>query len=264
MTRARILATVCAAALLLGACSQTVSGTPEQAGGPAASPSQTPFPKDIASLGKLLQGNQSVHTAHIGLNEDAAGTSVTATGVEKLDNAQVQAMDMSESVASQQIRFILIGSDVYAKLPAATPISHSKPWIEITASTSDPTLQQLYTQFENSRTAGAAYSTDVFGKAARDLKFKGTSQFDGEQVGHYTMSLDVNALPVDFPNLDQLKSTGLTMLPLQLWVDHEGRTRKFEESLTVMGQHVHVTYQLTKIDQPVQITAPPASQVEQK
>lgn len=262
MTRARTIAAASVAALLLAACSQTVSGTPEPAG--VSGGSQTPFPKDVASLGRLLQGNRSVHTAHIGLTEDAAGTSVTATGVEKLDNAQVQAMDMSESVESQQIRFILIGTDVYAKLPPATQIEHSKPWIEITSSTTDPTLQQLYAQFENSRTAGAAYSSDVFGKAARNLKLRGTSQFDGEQVAHYTMALDVNALPANFPNLDQLKQTGLTTLPLQLWVDHEGRTRKFEESLAVMGQHVRVTYQLTKIDQPVQITPPPASQVEQK
>ena len=261
MTRARAIAAGCAAAVLLGACSQTVNGTPASSG---ASGAQTPFPKDIAALAKLLQGNRSVHTAHIGLTEEAAGTTVTATGVEKLGNGQVQAMDMSESVQSQQIRFIVIGTDVYAKLPPATPIAHSKPWIKLSASTTDPTLQQLYSQFESSRTAGAAYSTDIFSTAARDLKFKGTSQFDGEQVAHYTMSLDVNALPASFPNLDQLKQTGLTTLPLQLWVDHEGRTRKFEENLAVMGQHVHVTYQLTKIDQPVQISPPPASQVEQK
>lgn len=250
-----ILRTVCGATalLLLVSCSQTVSGT-----------GHTGFPTDVKSVGALLQGNRSVRTARIELTEASGATTVHSTGSEKLTDTKVDAMDMSETVNGTAIRFIIIGATVYAKLPASTPITHDKPWVELTAATTDPTLQQLYAQFQSSRTAGVAFTSDVFDAAARNLELVGTGQLDGVLVAHYTLDLDVQALPSSFPQAAQLKQTGLKQVPLQVWVDAQGHTRKFSESLTVAGQHVTVEYGLSAIDQPVHIVAPPPGQVEQR
>jgi predicted small secreted protein len=248
----RIIALVTAAASLT-ACSQTVSGT-----------GQIGFPTDVHAVGALLQGNRTVRSAQVQLTETAGGTTVQTTGVEKLTDVKVDAMDMTETVSGTTVRFIILGTSVYAKLPANSPLPHTKPWIELTASTSDPQFQQLYAQFESSRTAGTAFTAHVFDAAAQDLKFVGTTQIDGALVGHYSLALDVASIPSDFPNSDALKQSGLKQIPLQVWIDTAGRTRKFDENITVGGQHVDVAYTLNKIDQPVHITAPPAAQVERK
>lgn len=248
----RLLALLTALASLT-ACSQAVSGT-----------GQVSFPTDVHAVGALLQGNRTVRSAHMQLSETAGGTTVHSTGVEKLTDVKVDAMDMTETVSGNSVRFVILGPNVYAKLPANSPLPHTKPWIELTPTTSDPQFQQLYAQFESSRTAGTAFTAHVFDAAAQDLKLVGTTRLDGAVVGHYTLALDVASIPSDFPNSDALKQSGLKRIPLQVWIDTAGRTRKFDENITVGGQHVDIEYALTDIDQAVHISAPPAAQVEQK
>jgi hypothetical protein len=252
MRQTPLTSAVLVAVAVLAACSQAVGGT-----------GQVSFPTDVHAVGSMLQGNRTLDTAHVQLTE-TAGTTVHSTGVEKLSDAKVDAMDMTESFSGTTVRFIILGTNVYAKLPPNSPLPHSKPWIELTPSTVDPQFQQLYAQFQSSRTAGAAFSAHVFDAAARDLKLVGTTHIDGALVGHYTLALDVASVPSDFPNAEALKQTGLKRIPLQVWIDAQGRTRKFSENLTVGGQHVTVDYTLSKIDQPVHIAAPPADQVETK
>ena len=50
-------------------------------------------------------------------------------------------------------------------------------------------------------------------------------------------------------------------LHVSYWIDAQHRIRKVTEVETVAGQHVTTTIVYTAINQPVQITVPPASQV---
>jgi hypothetical protein len=241
----------------------STSAAPASSSPPSTSSSAAAsgFPTDIKSLGALLNGNRTIKSAHVALTESAAGTTVTSAGEEELSNVTVQAMDMTETVNGATLRFIILGAVVYAKLPPATYQS-TKPWVEMTASTTDPQLTQLYTSFESARTSGIGFTSDIFTAAAKNLRLIGTEQLDGNTVGHYSVSLDVASLPSDFPNRSALTQSGLSEIPLEMWVDAKGRTVRLTEHLTVGGQSAEVDYHLTKIDEPVSIQPPPAAQVQ--
>ena len=125
------IAAVIGSVLLLAGCTQAVSGSGESQEG-------ITFPSDIQGLGALLiRGNDAIKTAHLQLNESAGGTAIKALGDEELANGTVQSIDLSETVGSLALRFIIIGATVYAKLPAAVYQS-PKPWVEISPTTSRP------------------------------------------------------------------------------------------------------------------------------
>jgi hypothetical protein len=248
------IAAVLGSVLLLSGCTQAVSGTGESTEG-------ITFPSDIQGLGALLtRGNNSIKTAHLQLTEGAAGETITAHGDEELSNGTVKSIDLSETVSSLDLRFIIIGTKVYAQLPAAVYQS-PKPWVEISPTTADSTLQQLYTSFETSIQTGAGKSIGSLVSAGKDLSFKGKEQVGGVTVGHYELNVDVNSLPTDFPNRDALLQTGLTKFPVGIYVDQQGRPRKVTEHVTVKGEQVDVLVTLTNIDAPVHIVPPPADQV---
>ena len=58
-----------------------------------------------------------------------------------------------------------------------------------------------------------------------------------------------------------MTAAGVTALPMDLWVDRQGRLRKVAENLTVKGQRVATTIGIGQFDAPVTITPPPADQV---
>lgn len=252
----RLIPALFAIPVLLTACSETVDGHP-------ARPTAAAFPTDIAALGaKLAAGANAVKSAHIELSEDAAGQSLRASGDEKLNNGEVEAMALTETVGSQQLKFTIIARIVYAQLPAAV-YAATKPWVQIDENTSDPTLAQLYTSFVQSAQNGTGKNVDTLVAAAKSLNFKGTEQFDGVEVGHYALVVDVTKLPADFPNRAALEQSGLTAIPIELDVDGTGLSRRVTEDFTVSGHEVKVEVELTKIDEPVTIDPPPADQVEQ-
>ena len=170
------------------------------------------FPSDIQGLGALLtRGNNSIKTAHLQLTESAAGQTITAHGDEELSNGTVKSIDLSETVNSLDLRFIIIGTKVYAQLPAAVYQSPSRG----SRSARRPPTRRCDSstrRFETSIQTGAGKSIGSLVSAGKDLSFKGKEQVGGVTVGHYELNVDVNTLPTDFPNRDALLQTGLTKL----------------------------------------------------
>lgn len=276
--------------LVLTACATTVGGTGEQGtgvpttstpttatpttGAPSTGASSTGtattgstgsnFPTDVAGLAALLaKGKQSTKSAHIVLEETVAGSGFTGSGDERLADGKVVAIDLTETIPSAgTVRYRIIGATVFAQLPD-TLYKSSKPWVQISATTTDSVLKHLYTSFQSATQSGAGDTVRLFVAAAKNLKQHGTETFDADQVEHYSLAVDVPSLPADFPNRDALEQSGLTSIPVDLYVDALGRPRKVTEDFTLSGQRVTADVSLTKIDVPVTITAPPADQVEQ-
>jgi hypothetical protein len=246
------LAIVITAAFVLSACSDTVGGTGKSGGS-----------TDLTALGDLLvKGGNSVKSAHLELSEATGGTTITGAGDETVSNGKVVSIDLHETVGSMKLRFIIVNGRVYAQLPP-TLYAATKPWVEISPTTTNAQLQQVYSSFQSSIQTGTGDSVRLLLSAATGLKVKGTEQLDGTPAKHYSMDVIIANLPSTFPNRDALTHSGLTKLPLDLYVDAQGHVRKVTEDFTVSGQHVMTEVTLTKIDQPVHITAPPADQVEQ-
>jgi hypothetical protein len=58
-----------------------------------------------------------------------------------------------------------------------------------------------------------------------------------------------------------LKQAGVMKIPLDVWVDRQGRPVRLLETFTVKGQTLTTDFNISAINQPVTIAAPPASQV---
>jgi hypothetical protein len=268
----RLFAAVCAlaAAGCIAACSSsTVNGTGRGSTGASAShggsmppSSNSSAPSSITGLAqKLLAGIQHVSSAHISLSVNLAGQSVTGSGDEKLSNGKLQALDLSESIPSAgQLRLIYVGGKTYAKLPASLQTG-SKPYVLVSPNSSNPVIAQLGSSLGTALNAASLRTYGIFVHAAKSVKLVGSDTVGGVQATKYHVVVDARKVPSSLLSKQALQSSGIKTVPVDLWIDSEDRPVQVVENLTVQGQTVSVKASITRYNQPVTITAPPASQV---
>jgi hypothetical protein len=58
-----------------------------------------------------------------------------------------------------------------------------------------------------------------------------------------------------------LAEAGVTKIPVDIWMDEQGRPQKLTEKTTVKGQVMFFDFRLSRLNEPITIAAPPASQV---
>ncbi len=110
--------------------------------------------------------------------------------------------------------------------------------------------------------------------AATDITQAGTEQVNGESTTHYTATIDVaKAAEKEGANsqqLQKLSDAGISTLPVDVWVDGEGRIARLSLSYAgasnsdgpLAGANVKATVDYLDYGQPVDIQAPDASQVK--
>ncbi|MGH3768316.1 MAG: hypothetical protein ACRDS0_08215 [Pseudonocardiaceae bacterium] len=258
---------MCCSAVGLVGCS--TADTAHSSGGGATSATSavaappSPAPTDAAGLAALLRrGVASVSSAHLTLNVSAGSQVVIkAEGDTKLADGKLQALDLSaEPGSSGRLRIIIVDGKTYAQLPAARNQS-GKPWLLASKDSSNPTVRTLATSIESMQSAASADQVTTFTSAARRVTLVGTESLEGTPVAHYSIDVDVAQLPNAHPGRQLLLNAGVTTLPIELFIDGEGRPVKFTQDLTVRGQRTSTVFTLTKYNAPVSISAPPADQV---
>lgn len=256
------------AALALAACSSSTSGTGTSTDSPASPPtSSAPTtsaagkPASAAALGRRLQsGVASVRSAHISMNISAGGQAITGSGDEKLANGKLRAMHLTENVGGSSIELVIAGGKTYIKLPAA--LSHSrKPWTLVSQHSSNPAVKQIASTLDSALSSVSIGDVSAFVNSASSVRNDGKATVGGVDTTHYSVAIDVAKLPASLPGREQLQASGLAHLPLELYVDGQGRPVQVSESFTVASQKIATKVLVTKYNQPVTITAPPASQV---
>src|SRR4051812_14361327 len=100
-----------AAAVLLTGCDQTQ--WLEEVGAPAT-------PTDAAGLAAFLRdGTASIRSAHLELEVEAGGNTITGTGDETLSNGRAEAYDLTETIPGVgDLRVLMVDGQTYAQLPA--------------------------------------------------------------------------------------------------------------------------------------------------
>lgn len=241
-----------AATVLLTGCDQTK--WIDEAGAPAT-------PTDAAGLATFLQdGTKSIRSAHLELEVDAAGNAIKGSGDETLKDGKAEAFDLTETIPGVgDIRVLMVDGQTYVQLPSGLNPS-DKPWLLISAESSNPVVQQLATSLQSVTSSSSLDQYTAFTQAAT-VRLVGPEQVNGTDATHYALSVDVTKLPNDTPGRSDLLSAGLVTLPVDLWVDDQGRPVKVSEELTVQDQKVTTLVTLSKFDEDVTITAPPADQV---
>lgn len=271
---ATLLSACAATALIASGCSSSStsgSGSTNSSGGQSspgggtsatqpASGGATPTTAP-ALASKMLSAMRSVTSAHIQMSINASGQTVTASGDERLAGGQVAAMDLNMAGAGLgQFQMIIVNKKTYMKLPQA--LTHStKPWLLVSANSSNPMVANIGKSMSSTLDQTSVDYYRLFVQSAKSVADEGSDTVGGAPATHYRLVVDPKKLGTTQLGRDALKALGGASVPVDLWVDGTGRPVKVVENITAMGQHVRAVVTLSKYNQPVQVTAPPASQV---
>lgn len=223
----------------------------------AAASADTTDPKAFAA--KLSEGGKSMKTYHMVIDGGAAGQSMKGSGDIDMSTGTPQ-MAMTMTAGAQKIDMRLVDGAMYMSMPGQTPAGK---FVKMTsAQMKAKGLGSLTDQFDV--TATQKQSLD----AVRSVTDGGVEDVAGEKLHKYTVVSDGTKVreatrqqlvkqkaPKDA--IDSALKQIPDQLPSTIWVDDQFRTHK---QVLTMGP-TKVTTTLSKINEPVKIEAPAASQV---
>jgi hypothetical protein len=261
-TRRLVGAAMLCLAIAVPGCS--TSGQPSGAHGtstPSAGPA-SPAPTDAAGLADLLhRGISSVSSVHLALNVTSPGKTINSEGDAKLASGTLQALDITEEVGTVgKRRLLIVDQATYAQVPG-TVNQANKPWVLVTRDSPNPAVRNMAASLDAVRKSASLDHFSTFASAARSLQLVGKESFNGTPVTHYMVNVDVAKLPDNTPGRQPLLGAGITTLPIELYVDDQGRPLKATQDMTVQGQHTSTVITFSKFNAPVSISAPSPDQV---
>lgn len=246
--------------VLVGTAACTSSG---KGGSQTGSPVPSGMPTDAAGLSTFVQSAVAhITSAHVNVGLNLSAQTLAGQGDEQLSSGKLVGLDLTENLSggSGSIQVIVSGGKTYAKLPKSlNPLG--KPWLLVTPSSSNPIVKQLAPSLDSALSAVSLGSLSVLVGAAKSVAVKGTETIRGALATHYAIDVEIAKLPASLPGRSELAASGSDTLPLQLFVDTQGRPVRAGPELTVQGQDVSINVDFTQYNKPVTITPPPASQV---
>jgi hypothetical protein len=259
--RTAVALSTAALAITLGACSQGGSPATTDNSGQQSPNSGSAF-KDVASL---------VSSAKSTMGEKQTVTvTFEGTGPAQALGSMKCQVDIAQTAmaCTGPTEMVLTRDGMFVKSPQLTQISGdpSKPWLKM--STNDAAAQQLgqlnkINDFEAMLPPGSNIAANT------------KEQVDGKEATRYDVVTDVNqaaaAAPAEQKQTYQaLIGAGVAQLKQTVWVDSEGLPLKVASTtpaMSVAGQQVPemtLTIRYTDWGKPVQISAPPADQVQER
>jgi hypothetical protein len=231
---------VLGAAALVSSCSS--SGHQTSGTGPATRP---------ASSAPSSTGAAAVTPAEI--------ASMMQAGVAGVSSAHLT----WETMAGDVIRMLVVDGRAYVNVVSG-PDATGMTWILASPTSKNPTLKSLAGSIASAQQSGAADAYGVFVLAARSAKKVGTEHIAGQPTTRYTVTVDLRKVhsPLITTQMRQVMAeAGISTIPLDLWLDDHGRPLKVVDVIAADGQRATNTVTLTKYNEPVTITAPPAADV---
>lgn len=233
----------------------STSSTPSTSDTPSSSATSSSSTADASAAGSgdkaafisaLKAGSADATSAHVSATMSVSGQAITIEGDSKIDGSN-PASQMKMGMGSMNLQLLLIDKKVYVK---GLPNEAAGKWalfdesstfgkqMAASAGSADPT--KIYDQFE---------------KGLTSAKKVGTETVEGEQMTKYQLAVD----PSKVAGAAAAAAAG--KLPASLdylaWLDGKGHLRKV--TVDVMGTKLIIN--MSKYGEPVEIKAPPASEV---
>ena len=201
-------------------------------------------------------------SAHIVVAIDADGQPIDVSGDETLQGGTVRALRASTDAVSKSspVQIVVAGGQTYAKLPKNLN-SSGRPYVLVSAGSKNATVRQLASTID---LALGAVKLDIVGAlagASSSARLIGRTSVGGTPATRYALTVVTDRLPADFPARTLLVASGLKELPADLFLDGAGRPLQVSQAVKVQGHGIAVKLVASRYNQPVTITAPPASQV---
>lgn len=258
MTRRQLALAAGALTLVLAAgCSTTTKG---KGIGPAFT--------NVAGLGaQISHSSVKLKSAQGTLNVDAGPLKQTSTFRQQMSGGQITAFDDRIDTTLQgketKIHLIYVDETIYIDRG-----QNGKPWIVATPDSSDPIAAELAKTFPQALAQSSVKYYAIMLSAAHDLTVAGADTVDGVDTIHYKVTVDPQALldklpPDQTQQMQQAVDAGVDAIPVEYWVDGQGRIVKFTDEVSAQGQTAHVEMRLNHYDEDITIDAPPANQIDQ-
>jgi hypothetical protein len=201
----------------------------------------------------------NITTAHVRYTVDNAGQAATITAVGRFKAGAVTAIALTDPInPTESVHIVIIGQSIYLQLPAS--LNHfGKPWVLATPHSSDPLIQGL-SSISSAKDATSIVSVLGYVQAGQSVRNDGASDLNGVAGTKYSVLVDVAKLPSN-PDNQPLIGSGLKTLPMDIWIDAQGRVLRVHETYTVQGQNIDMDIAYSKFNTPATITAPPSDQV---
>lgn len=265
-------AVLCAAALaVLAGCSagSGSSSVPHGTTGPTGTTGTTGTASKLTPLRAIrLAAVETQRVSSMAATfAEQVGTAGTVNGTMQLRLKPTllahEILSSSISGRSSTIEEIVSARAIYIKQPGN---ASGRPWLEVRLSSLKGSLgKSLQSLLQNAQNGNPAAQTQLFA-GSRNVHKVGTEVVNGVQTTHYAGTVTVSqalrrlspAVRKGFAPLLRLISGGIQF---NIWLDDQHVARRVVEVEDVSGQTVTVTLNVTAINQPVQVTLPPRSQV---
>jgi hypothetical protein len=257
MARVRLQATLTAAVLacavgaaLAGAGGASESGVPQASGRILALIARAPA--TLASYPSIKM------TFDIDLDINGQHVSIDENGLTRSDG-RGGTLSMTLPRGLGTFTAIVVGRTVYARVAAVKlPLTGGRHWAAVT-----------FTGGQTQPATGSdalAYLRLLAG-ANGTIRVRGHDTIEGAPCTHYMVDVDVAkaaaAAPSQFGDTtQQLVQAGVTTLPVDVWLDAQGKPRKMKISYHLDGASFSMTIKAQGSNTPVNVTAPRASDVD--
>ncbi|HEY7048154.1 MAG TPA: hypothetical protein VH373_13125 [Jatrophihabitantaceae bacterium] len=223
---------------------------------------------DVAGLGaQILHGVAGTKDAQGTLHLDAGPLTQTSTFGEQLSAGKVTAIDDKVETTLQgnttNVHVIYVDQKVYVDHG-----QNGKQWVIASTDSSDPVVSQLAETLPQTLAESGPQYYATMVSAAHDLKVIGGEKINGASAVHYHLIVDPRAVVQKVPEgqreqMQQAIDAGVDQIPMDIWVDAQGRPVKLTDSVEAQGQTAHVEFELNHFDENLQIKPPPADQIGQ-
>jgi hypothetical protein len=265
LTLRRSLAALALPLLLggLAACGSDDEGTDPAASSSSASESGDAESGDAPSgdevdtaefIDDLQAGLEASTTAQMSMHMEKSGQMMHADGaVDYTTTPPQMAMTMeSPAAAGQSIEMRLVDKVLYMNMGEMT----NNKFISFDLSDADnlpPGMDQL------TSTMDPLAAFDSFEEGVQSVVFVGDEDVDGEQLGHYELKVDTSKIDQlqDMPTQSELPET----VSYDVWLDDQNRMRKLTMDMGMSGSPTSTEIQFSDWGKPVDIAAPPASEI---
>lgn len=161
------------------------------------------------------------------------------------------------------IQFREIDGNLYLDTASLTSLDGGKPWIELNLAQFEQAESQSTNPLASLADGDPTQILSLLKDLGGTVMQVGTTDIDGVPTTEYAGQIDL-AGSGKSPSLlsPQLAQTlGLSSIPVDVWVDDEGRARQVETSFTVLGLDIKAQAQIGSFGAPVSVSPPPADQV---
>jgi hypothetical protein len=259
--RAAAVGLSAAALVALAACS---SG----GGGLASAPSAPLTPRQALLAAASHAQKVTSATETLTVRDSGAQTATTTGAIQFQRKPTLQASEtLNTAVAGKntQIKVILTGTAIYLH-EASLAGQLGKPWLKLDLSTLNGTPLASISQLVHSLQGNDFTNQTQLLAEAKNVRVVGTQTIDGVATTEYAGSVRaaeaLKAMPASFRKAmaPELQVLGNGTISFHVWIDGQHHTRRIADVEKVNGETINTTVNITAINQPVQITIPPASQ----